>query len=227
MKLAIPLAESQVVAAGALHDRLEGWVAAERALDNLAATMPSNTELHQVLVKAATLNQLYGTNVYRLHDMALNIVEIFSFKADPEDECALVDHIADVPTSAKFHDSFASKYCHFFVDPRRFPLFDRYVPLTVRLHLGKGNYRCKANAHIYRNLYADLVALRANLSFSPTVRELDRYLWLRGQWETFASKREKAKIGSEVKNLFKTAEFDDDVGFLFHQMCSGILGSQS
>jgi hypothetical protein len=219
MKLAIPLTESQLAAAGALHDMLEGWVAAERALDNLAATMPSNTEPDQVLVKTATLNQLYGTNLYHLHDMALNIVETFSSKADPEDECALVDHIADVPTSAKFHDSFASKYCHFFVDPQRFPLFDRYVPMTVRLHLGRGNYRCKVNAHIYRNLYADVTTLRAHLSFSPTVRELDRYLWLRGQWETLESKGEKAKIGSEVKNLFKTTEFDDDVGSLINDMC--------
>ena len=211
MKLAIPLAESQVAAAGALHDMLEDWVAAERALDNLAATMPSNTEPDQVLVKAATLNQLYGTNLYRLHDMALNIVETFSSKADGEDECALVDRIADVPTSASFHDSFASKYCHFFVDPERFPLFDKYVPVTVRLHLGRGNYRCTLHGHTYRNLYADLTVLRANLSFSPSVRELDRYLWLRGQWDTFKSKGEEAKIGAEVKNLFKTAECDERV----------------
>ena len=219
MKLANPLAESQIAAAGALHDMLEDWMAAERALDNLATTMPSNTERDQVLVKAAALNQLYGTNVYRLHDMALNIVETFSSKADGQDDCALVERIADVPTSAKFYDSFASKYCHFFVDPERFPLFDHYVPVTVRLHLGRGNYRCKAAAHIYPNLYADLTALRANLSFSPTVRELDRYLWLRGQWETLRTKGQRAKIGAEVKNLFKTAEFDEDVASLVDQMC--------
>lgn len=219
MNLAIPLIETQVIAAGSMHDELEDWVAAERALDNLASTMPSNTELHQVLVKAAVLNQLYGTNVYHLHDMALQIVETFSCEADWEDECFLVERIAYPVTSDKFHESFASKYCHFFVDPARFPLFDRYVPAAVRLHLGRGNYRCKVTAHMYRNLYADLRTLRENLSFSPTVRQLDHYLWLRGQWETFTKKGDKAQIGAEVKNLFKTAQLDEYVASLVDQMC--------
>jgi len=216
MKLANPLAESQIAAAGALHDMLEDWMAAERALDNLATTMPSNTERDQVLVKAAALNQLYGTNVYRLHDMALNIVETFSSKADGEDDCALVERLADLPTSPKFHESFASKYCHFFIDADRFPLFDRYVPVTARLHLGRGNYRCKVTAHIYRNLYADLTTLRANLSFSPSVRELDHYLWLRGQWEAF---RDGKRIGSEVAGLFKRSMRNNDVQLLLDAMC--------
>lgn len=217
--LAVPLTESQLMAAGRIHDELEDWVAAQRALDNLATTMPSNADLDQVLVKAAALNQLYRTNVYRLHDMALHMLETFSSETDWEDECVLVERIAYLLSSDKFHKSFASKYCHFFVDPDRFPLFDRYVPLTVRVHLGRGNYRCKVTAQTYRNFCADLTTLRANLSFSPTVRELDHYLWLRGQWETFRRKGEKTQIGAEVKNLFKTAEFDQHTGSLVNQMC--------
>jgi hypothetical protein len=224
MKLAIPLAESQVAAAGALHDMLGDWVAAERALDNLATTMPSNTQLHQVLIKAAALNQLYRTRVYGLHDMALNIVETFSTEPDRDDECALVERISDVPTLDKFHDSFASKYCHFFFDPNRFPLFDQYAAVTVRLHLGKGNYRCKRNAHFYRHLYADLTALRANISFSPSVRELYRYLWLRGQWEAFEDGKD---IGAEVAALFRRSTLDDDVRLPLEAMCGNPRSGQS
>lgn len=217
MTLAIPLFETQVIAAGRLHDELEGWKAAEGALDYLGKAMPSNTQHDQVLLKAAALNQLYATKVYNLHAMAGQIVEVFSSKA-MWDECTLVERIAYLEASRKEHESFAAKYCHFFVARERFPLFDRYVPVIVRMHLGKGNYLCKTTDDTYRNFYADLKTLRGRISFSPKVREMDRYLWLRAQWGTFMKKGDKA-LGAEVKHLFRSADSDERVRALIDEMC--------
>lgn len=218
MALAVSLVETQVVAAGKLHDELEQWKAAERALDYLKEAMPSNIQDEQVLLKAAVLNQLYATRVFTLHAMASHIVEVFSSEA-MRDECSLVERIAYLEASGREHESFASKYCHFFVDSERFPLFDSYVPAIVRMHLGKGNYRCKTTHKTYRNFYADLMALRGHISFRPNVREMDHYLWLRSQWQTFRKKGDDAPIGAEVEHLFRSADSDERVRTLIDEMC--------
>jgi len=219
MKLSVPLTETQVVAAGRIHNELEQWKAADRVLEELADTMRSNTRLTQVLLKAAALNQLYRTNVFNLHPMAQHIVQVFSQEYQSDDDCLLVESIAYLEASGKHHQSFASKYCHFFVDSERFPLFDGYVRKMVRKYLGRGNYRCKTTDETYRNFYADLKTLRDRISFSPKVRELDRYLWLRGQWETFDDKGDKAPIAVEVKDLFKSRDSDARVRTLIDEMC--------
>jgi len=218
MMLSVPLVETQVVAAGKLHDELKQWKAAERALDYLGKAMPSNTQLHQVLLKAAALNQLYTTRVYTLHAMASHIVEVFSSEA-MRDECSLVERIAYLEASGKEHESFASKYCHFFVDRERFPLLDSYVPAIVRMHLGRGNYSCTTTAQTYRNFYTDLKTLRAHMSFSAKVREMDHYLWLRSQWETFRKKGDEARFSAEVKHLFRSADWDERLRRLIDEMC--------
>ncbi len=217
MTLAVPLTETQVVAANRIHDRLEQWKATDRALECLRKTMPSNTDLDEVLSKAAVLNQLYGTNVYYLHAMAHQVVEIFSSEA-VWDECGLVEQIAYLEASGKRHQSFASKYCHFFVDNERFPLLDKYVPSVVQMHLGEGNYRGKKSGPPYRDFYADLKTLRDYISFSPTVREMDHYLWLRGQWERFKDKGDEAGIGAEVRDLFNSRDSDERIRTLIDEM---------
>lgn len=217
MTLSVPLVETQVIAAGKLHDELEQWKAADRALEYLGKTMPSNTQHEQVLLKAAALNQLYTTRVYTVHAMASHIVEVFSSEA-MRDECSLVERIAYLEALGKRHQSFASKYCHFFVDSARFPLFDSYVPAIVRMHLGRGNYSCTTTAQTYRNFYTDLKTLRAHMSFSPKVREMDHYLWLRSQWQTFRKKGDEARFSAEVKRLFRSADSDERVRRLIDEM---------
>jgi len=219
MRLAFTLTEGQVRAACHLHDMLEGWKASERTLDWLASEFPSNTEQQIVLLKARILNLLYATNVFAIPAMAGHIVEVFSQGHASGDDCLLVETIAYLEASGRMHRSFASKYCHFFVDNDRFPLLDQYAPRVVRMHLGKGNYRCKRTDPTYRDFCADLNTLRAHISFSPGVREMDRYLWLRGQWERFKKKGDEAGIGAEVRDLFENGRSDQRVQTLIGQIC--------
>jgi hypothetical protein len=224
MKLAIPLAESQVAAAGALHDMLDEWKAADRVLNYLAQALPHNTGGDQVLLKAAILDRLYGTRVFALHAMASHIASVFSAHPSHQDECSLVEQVARLEVSRKDHESFAAKYCHFFVDSAHFPLYDKYARESVRLHLGRGNYRCKHTSQSYRNFYRDLASLRAALDFHPTVRELDYYLWLRGQWEASGDGK---LVGAEVAGLFERSTHDTEVRLLLEAMCGNPRSGQS
>lgn len=217
MTLAIPLRQTQVTAAGTIHDELHGWKAADRVLRYLTETVPGHTDPDQILLKAAVLNELYKTQVFALHAMARHIANVFSSEPRLGDECGLVERIAHLEASGKKHDSFASKYCHFFIDTQRFPLYDKYARGTVRMHLGRGNYRCTTTRQTYRNFYADTATLRASLSFHPTVRELDHYLWLRGQWKAF---REGKAIGAEVRDLFERASSGQGGRQLIDGMCA-------
>jgi hypothetical protein len=195
---------------------LEEWKAADRVLEYLAETLPSNTDPEQVLLKAAALNQLYQTRVFALHAMAGHLASVFSAEPTCEDECGLVERVSHLDASGRDHESFAAKYCHFFVDTARFPLYDKYARATVRLHLGSGRYRCTTTKQSYRNFYLDVAGLRALLDFNPTVRELDHYLWLRGQWEANSQGK---PVGAEVASLFERPTRDNDVRALLGAMC--------
>ena len=216
MRLAVILREGQVVAAGMLHDMLDEWKAADRVLGYLAEAMPYNTDPDQVLLKAAALNHLYQTRVFALHAMATHIASVFSAQPSYEDECSLVERLAHLEASGREHESFAAKHCHFFVDTAHFPLYDKYARETVRLHLGRGNYHCKHTNQTYHNFYSDVASLRAELTFDPSVRELDHYLWLRGQSEAY---NEGKPVGAEVANLFEVACHDPSVHRLLSEMC--------
>jgi len=48
---------------------------------------------------------------------------------------------------------------------------------------------------------------------------MDRYLWLRGQWERFKKKGDEAGIGAEVRDLFENGRSDQRVQTLIGQIC--------
>jgi len=216
MELAVPLSEQQVAAAYRLHSMLDEWKAADRVLLYLAQTLPGNTDVDQVLLKAAALNQLYQTRVFALHAMASHTAAVFSAQPSYEDECSLVERLAHLEATGQEHESFAAKYCHFFVDAQRFPLYDKHARYTVRMHLGAGK-------QTYRNFHRDLTELRANLAFDPSVRELDHYLWLRGQWQAYGAGK---RLGAEVRGLFERSARDSSIRMLVGAMCGGARGSE-
>jgi hypothetical protein len=222
MRLAVTLREGQVVAAGRLHHMLDEWKAAERVLGYLAQTLPYNTDPDQALLKAAALNQLYQTRVFALHAMARHVASVFSAHPTFDDECSLVERLSRLEASGKEHESFAAKYCHFFVDSAHFPPYDQYARATLRMHLGRGNYCCTTTKQTYRNCYSDLANLRALLDFDPTVRDLDHYLWLRGQWQASGDGK---RIGAEAASLFERSTQDNNLRCLLNAMCGNLLST--
>src|SRR5687768_11729209 len=123
-----PLTDAHVQAASRLHSRLKQWAATDGALEQLREKFPG-FDLEAALLKTVAINQLYGTNVYAAMRVAENVVAVMK---KPPDGAALVETLAEVELAngeKKHLRSFASKFCHFFVDRDRYPIFDKYVGL--------------------------------------------------------------------------------------------------
>ncbi len=193
--LEVPLRQSQIEAAERLHERLPGWTATERVFDKLQRAHPGYSR-EVVLVKAAAIDRLYGTNVrgQAIHQMVWHIAKVMPMPL--EDPVAVVEAIIAAPDVKKKYRGFASKFAHFFIDPERFPIYDSYTRKALAYHLGK------AQANSYRVFFQDIRDLRKRAGLTPSFRELDHYLWLAGTYRDFRDKGER-KIGAELLALFE------------------------
>jgi len=190
-RLAVPLLPSQIRAAVELHDRLEWWKLSERAFRQLREVLPG-FEREAVLVKAPVINSLYSTGVMAIWAMAEHIATVM--KSPPKDSVVLVEKIARIPSVNKNFYSFASKFAHFFVDAARFAIYDSYARKMVAYHLGKGE------ANSYRAFSEDIAELQRVAELSCSLRQLDYYLWLAGNYRKW---RARGAIGAEVRGLFE------------------------
>jgi len=203
--LEVPLTQAQVEAANQLHERMAGWRLFDGVLSSLAEHFPSNCDLAQVLPKAITLNSLYATRIMAIQQMAHHVVSTFQGGCD-ESSPDLVEKLAALSDlgpakKTKRFVSFASKYCHFFVNPCRFAIRDTYAFNALSFHIGKKRLR----VHRYEDYLNAVDSLRAGASLSCNYSELDHYLWLRGQWMAF-SLNENAPINGEAREVFQTPD---------------------
>jgi hypothetical protein len=189
------LAQAHVEAASSLFARVENWQLEEDVLCTLATSLPSNCDPAHVLPKAATLNSLYATNVFAITDMARHIATIFG-DSRRRSRVELVSSIACLPLDGKTRHfrSFASKYCHFFVDAEAFPIMDSYAQRALTHHLDTkiADYGTWLNA---------IEELRQAANLCSSYRELDHYLWLLGQWLRHTEDPD-AHLNSHAKRLF-------------------------
>jgi hypothetical protein len=204
MDLALPLPINKIEAANCLHDRLEQWRLADRALRLLADRCP-DFEPDACLLKVVAVNGLYGTNLYATTRMAKHAAGVLAgtdlAAAGPE----VVERLADLPVKEgqerkRRHYSFASKFAHFFLGDERFPIMDSYAIAMLRRHLGQRNY-----SHDRDNRYVAFVRnsqeLKCLSGFTGGNRQLDRYLWLAGEYAAW-NKKPGVAINAEVAALF-------------------------
>jgi hypothetical protein len=109
------------------------------------------------------------------------------------------------------HTSFAAKFAHFFIDSERFPIMDSYAVWMVKYHLGWKNCLRDANRS-YTAFVENLRRLREAAGLNVKSRELDRYLWLAGQYRQWR-KNLKSQINSELAALFASpsGESEEDL----------------
>jgi hypothetical protein len=205
MPLAVPLFIEQISAAKRIHDRLEQWRAADRALLALRGAFP-DYGADACLLKCVAVNSLYGTNVYAILRMANHVCRVMNDAARPKDHVQLVEALAKLPPKTgetqKNHTSFASKFAHFF-ESNEVPIYDSFAIKTLMRHLGEG---CDAGdpKRPYATFTSNLRTLQHEACLQVSVRDLDRYLWLAGQ---FAARNEMlAKPGSVDKMNRELAE---------------------
>lgn len=97
-RLAVPLKQSQVLAAGQLYNHLPRRAATDRALDALAERFP-NFGLESALLKVAALNQLYGTNVYAVVRMTAHVGRVMAAQDNGTLKANLVERLATSSTA--------------------------------------------------------------------------------------------------------------------------------
>lgn len=213
-----PVTQHQIDAANALHHRLIKWAATDRAFERLGRHLGWDHE--GCILKAAAINDLYSTRVYAIWRMAEHLMNVMV--TPPNDPATLVEAIASLPgddgSVPRQHWSFASKIGHFFIDGDRYPIYDSFCREMIASHLGRGG--CVTDRdNPYRAFITNLECLREASGLSATLRDLDRYLWLTGQYRELLDKGEGARLNSELRSLFE--EDDPEIQRLLDQLWPG------
>lgn len=110
-------------------DELENYHLQEDALDKLFFTLcPGNTDMSDILLKVAALNDFYSTNIFSVYPVAKHILSLDSDARLKAGDVTLVSDIQRVIISnveRNFY-SFATKYCSHH-NPLDYPIYDSYV----------------------------------------------------------------------------------------------------
>lgn len=202
---AVELSSEQIEAANRIHNRLPQWLASLRSASALGQGMPGFGQ-EAVILKIIATRSLFGGGVHALMPLARHVERVLATNdpalAGPE----LVEKLAAMPASGgqrrrKLH-GFASKFAHFFIDPDRFPVMDAWSAKMVEYHLGPRN-RVIDESSRYREFVANFRRLRGLSGFKGRKRELDRYLWVSGQYQVWL-KKPRTRINPELKDMFES-----------------------
>jgi len=200
---AIPITQEQIDAANRLHARMPQWASTDRAFERLARAFP-DWEREACILKASAINDLYSTRVYAIWRMADHLGHVMV--DPPSDAGDLVAAIGALPEAdgsvPRRHWSFASKIGHFFVDGDRFPIYDSFCREMLAFHLGRGG--CVADAaNPFRAFVTNLERLRELSGLSASLRDLDRYMWLAGQYRAWLRDGDDAQTNAELRATFE------------------------
>jgi hypothetical protein len=213
MALAVPLSRAQVDAACRLQRHLDQWRRADAALERLRDAVPG-FDGEACLLKALAVNTLYGANVLAIRRIAQHIEEVMAGADARNTGPDLVERIASCPGAEGGKErnfvSFASKFCHFFVEGERFPIYDSDARRALSLHLGKRVYPATTRTTYGAYLNA-LNHLRTEANLQCTGSELDRYLWVTGLYLKWKRERpaKNPQINVELKRVFETPDSEE------------------
>lgn len=183
-------------AASRIFERLPRAPRHDQILKQARIVFPNPTYEH-VLARVVLVNQLYGTNLYAVHEMAAHISDLTSqpYRADTD----LVERIARPPALDRRYCSFASKYAHFFLDPEQFHILDD-AALTVLARHARVSMKA-AGEWSYGDFNRTAENLRIKSGLRPD-RSLDRYLWIAGMHLRRQSPRRAKMFNRELGTAF-------------------------
>jgi hypothetical protein len=155
--------------------------ASDRALARLFALLPDNTSLDEVLLKVATLNSLYNTNIFSVVAVAQHIVSLGIDARIAEGSPEIVEEVAVVKLGARRRRnySFATKYCSWHA-PRHYPIYDSLVDRLLWTYKQTAGFRdfTRQDLQRYPTFREVIDAFRTHFGLSEfSYKELDRFLW--------------------------------------------------
>lgn len=172
---------------------LENYTLQESALNKLfLETYKENKEIEDVLVKVATLNDFYSTQIFSVYPVAKHIVNLDIDARLQAGDVTLVNDIASVTMESgaeKNFYSFATKYCSHH-QPNKFAIYDSYVEKILKYYRNVDAFCVFTDSELKDYLVFSKVLKEFQLFYGLekfTLKDLDRYLWQLGK-EKFPKK---------------------------------------
>ena len=171
---------------------MEDYHLQENALNKLFYELcPYNKKIEDVLLKCATLNDFYSTNIYSIYPVAKHIVELNIDGRLQQGDVNLVDDIQCVVVGDKNYNfySFATKYCSHH-KPEDYPIYDSYVK-KVLCYFQKIDYFSKFKTSDLKNYIFFKSVLQDFREYyhldKYSLKQIDQYIWQLGK-EFFPNK---------------------------------------
>lgn len=167
-------------------DELENYHLQEDALDKLFFELcPKNKDIEDILLKVATLNDFYSTNIFSVYPVAKHILSLDIDKRLEAGDVALVDNIKQVTIngSEKNFYSFATKYCSHH-RPLDFPIYDSYVEKVLMYFKKKDKFDKfnLADLKDYETFKSVLISFRKYYGLEQyNLKQIDKYIWQLGK----------------------------------------------
>ncbi|MGD9474353.1 MAG: hypothetical protein AB7V37_05055 [Eubacteriaceae bacterium] len=166
--------------------QLEDYNLQEEALNKLFFELcPSNTEITDVLLKAATLNDFYSTNIFSIYPVARHILSLGIDSRLKSGDVTLVEDLKKITIGGVERNfySFATKYCSHH-NPLDFPIYDSYVDKVLKYFKNEGRFS-EFSAEMLKNYVSFksiLIDFREYYGLGKyTLKEIDQYIWLLGK----------------------------------------------
>jgi hypothetical protein len=196
-ELAIPLKQSQIASATEFWEK-SGWESKEFAQLRVAFPNP----LDAVKIKAIVVNELYGTNIIAIAQVADRVERVLI-----DSQCTGADLVEQLVNemrgiTKKSHYSFAAKYAHFFVDSS-LPILDGYAEWMLGRHLGR-DLQSK-DPRRYHKFTEDIETLKRVAGLNCNCDELDAYLWIAGEY-WYWKDHPKYNISGDLKRQFENLQ---------------------
>lgn len=170
-------------------ENLENYRLQESALDKLFfSTYPKNVEIEDVLVKVATLNDFYSTQIFSVYPVAKHIINLNIDERLSAGDLDLVNDIAAVKMengSEKNFYSFATKYCSHH-QPKKYAIYDSYVEKVLKHFRNVDCFSSFQDGELKDYVVFNRVLhdFQRYYHLEPyNLKQLDRYLWLLGKQE--------------------------------------------
>ena len=171
---------------------LKNYKLQEDALDKLFfELLPSNEEISDILLKVATLNDFYSTNIFSVYPVAEHILSLRIDERLKQGDVTLVNEIQNVTINGvtrKFY-SFSTKYCSHH-NPNEYPIYDSYVEKVLKYFRKKDKFSKFKNSDLkdYQEFKNIIIAFREYYGLEEfNLKEIDQYLWQLGK-EYFPNK---------------------------------------
>lgn len=164
----------------------ENYYFQEQALNKLFwEYAPHNTQLEDILIKVAALNDFYSTNIFSVYPVAKHILSLDIDQRLQKGDISLVDELQKVEIGGKIKHfySFATKYCSHHV-PDHFPIYDSYVENILVYFRDKDSFAIFTANDLknYKRFKEVLIQFRNFYSLSEySLKQLDQYLWQLGK----------------------------------------------